>query len=131
VALEVKEMKQKIDINALSDKQLLLLEKLLSEREKKAKTPTSGSRKRRRPRERFKTLKPQPSDVLRCIAFERAQDNPNAVSDGYKRAKIELVERIMDSEQTMRRMHSNLAQGRLNHGNKSMARSTYVKKELI
>lgn len=124
-------MKQKIDINALSDKQLLLLEKLLSEREKKAKTPTSGSRKRRRPRERFKTLKPQPSDVLRCIAFERAQGNLNAVSDGYKRAKIELVERIMDSEQTMRRMHSNLAQGRLNHGNKSMARSTYVKKELI
>jgi len=124
-------MKQKIDINALSDKQLLLLEELLSEREKKAKTPTSGSRKRRRPRERFKTLKPQPSDVLRCIAFERAEGNLNAVSDGYKRAKIELVERIMDSEQTMRRMHSNLAQGRLNHGNKSMARSTYVKKELI
>ena len=124
-------MKQKIDINALSDKQLLLLEKLLSEREKKAKTPISGSRKRRRPRERFKTLKPQPSDVLRCISFERAQGNLNAVSDGYKRAKIELVERIMDSEQTMRRLHSNLAQGRLNHGNKSMARSTYVKKELI
>jgi len=124
-------MKQKIDINALSDKQLLLLEKLLSEREKKAKTPISGSRKRRRPRERFKTLKPQPSDVLRCISFERAQGNPNAVSDGYKRAKIELVERIMDSEQTMRRLHSNLAEGRLNHGNKSMAQSTYVKKELI
>ena len=124
-------MKQKIDINALSDKQLLLLEELLSEREKKAKTPTSGSRKRRRPRERFKTLKPQPSDVLRCIAFERAEGNLNAVSDGYKRAKIELVERIMDSEQTMRRMHSHLAQGRLNYGNKSMARSTYVKKELI
>ena len=124
-------MKQNIDIDSLSTKQLLLLEKVLSKAGKLAKTPTSGSRKRRRPRERFKTLKPQPSDVLRCISFERAQGNLNAVSDGYKRAKIELVERIMDSEQTMRRLHSNLAQGRLNHGNKSMARSTYVKKELI
>ena len=124
-------MKQEIDIDALSESKLLLLEKLLVKAGKLAKTPTSGSRKRRRPRERFKTLKPQPSDVLRCISFERAGGNPNAVSDGYKRAKIELVERIMDSEQTMRRLHSNLAQGRLNHGNKSMARSTYVKKELI
>ena len=124
-------MKQNIDIDSLSVKELLKLEGLLRKAGKLAKTPTSGSRKRRRPRERFKTLKPQPSDVLRCISFERAQGNLNAVSDGYKRAKIELVERIMDSEQTMRRLHSNLAQGRLNHGNKSMARSTYVKKELI
>ena len=124
-------MKQNIDIDSLSVTELLKLEGLLRKAGKLAKTPTSGSRKRRRPRERFKTLKPQPSDVLRCISFERAQGNLNAVSDGYKRAKIELVERIMDSEQTMRRLHSHLAQGRLNHGNKSMARSTYVKKELI
>ena len=124
-------MKQNLDIDALSPEQLRILDALLDATEKKAKSRLSGRRKRRRPRERFKTLKPQPSDVLRCISFERAQGNPNAVSDGYKRAKIELVERIMDSEQTMRRMHSHLAQGRLNYGNKSMARSTYVKKELI
>ena len=115
-------MKQNIDIDSLSVQELLKLEGLLRKAGKLAKTPTSGSRKRRRPRERFKTLKPQPSDVLRCISFERAQGNLNAVSDGYKRAKIELVERIMDSEQTMRRLHKNLAEGRLNHGNKHMAR---------
>ena len=124
-------MKQNIDIDSLSVTELLKLEGLLVKAGKLAKTPTSGKRKRRRPRERFKTLKPQPSDVLRCISFERAQGNPNAQRDGYKRAKIELVERIMDSEQTMRRLHSHLAQGRLNYGNKRMARSTYVKKELI
>ena len=115
-------MKQNIDIDSLSVKELLKLEGLLRKAGKLAKTPTSGSRKRRRPRERFKTLKPQPSDVMRCIYFERAQGNPNAQRDGYKRAKIELVERIMDSEQTMRRLHKNLAEGRLNHGNKHMAR---------
>ena len=124
-------MKQEIDIDTLSESKLLLLEKLLVKAGKLAKTPTSGSRKRRRPRERFKTLKPHPSDVLRCISFERAQGNLNAVSDGYKRAKIELVERIMDSEQTMRRLHSHIAQGRIKHGNLSMARSTYVIEELI
>ena len=124
-------MKQNIDIDSLSVEQLLLLEKVLSKAGKLAKTPTSGSRKRRRPRERFKTLKPHPSSVVRCIAFERAQGNPNAQRDGYKRAKIELVERIMDSEQKMRRLHSHIAQGRLKHGNLSMARSTYVIEELI
>ena len=116
-------MKQEIDIDALSEKQLLLLEKLLQKMGKSAKPQRqSGSRKRGRPRERFKTLKPQPSDVMRCIYFERAQGNPNAQRDGYKRAKIELVERIMDSEQTMRCLHKNLAEGRLNHGNKHMPR---------
>ena len=38
-------MKQKIDINALSDKQLLLLDKLLSEKEKKAKLGIFKKRK--------------------------------------------------------------------------------------
>ena len=115
-------MKQKIDIDALSPEQLRILDALLDATEKKAKSRLSGRRKRRRPRAGFDMLKPHSSNVLRCISFEREQGNPNAVSDGYKRAKIELVEQIMDSEQTMRRLHKNLAEGRLNHGNKHMAR---------
>lgn len=113
-------MKQKIDIDALSPEQLRILDALLDATEKKAK-PRAVNR-RRRPRAGFDMLKPHSSNVLRCISFEREQGNPNAVSDGYKRAKIELVEQIMDSEQTMRRLHKNLAEGRLNHGNKHMAR---------
>lgn len=130
MALEVKEMKQKIDINALSDKQLLLLDKLLSEKEKKAKPRQSGKKICRDMNERFTTLRPHSSDVVRCIAFERAQGNPNAQSDGYKRAKIELKERIENIEQTMRRMHKNLAQGRLNHGDKTMEKRWVGTKQL-
>jgi len=114
-------MKQELDIDALSEKQLLLLEKLLQKMGKSAKPRRQSGRKTRRDmKKRFNPLKPHPSDVMRCIAFERAQGNPNAQSDGYKRAKIEMVERIKESERRLRRLHNNLAEGRLNHGIKNM-----------
>ena len=114
-------MKQELDIDALSEKQLLLLEKLLQKMGKSAKPRKQSGRKTRRDmKKRFNPLRPHPSDVMRCIAFERAEGNPNAQSDGYKRAKFEMVERIKESERRMRRMHTNLAEGRLYHGTTDM-----------
>ena len=114
-------MKQELDIDALSETQLLKLEKLLQKMGKSAKPRRKTGKKTCRDlKKRFNPLRPHPSDVMRCIAFERAQGNPNAQSDGYKRAKLEMVERIKESERRLRRLHNNLAEGRLNHGIKNM-----------
>lgn len=124
-------MKQDIDIDALSEKQLLLLEKLLQKMGKSAKPRRKTGKKTCRDlKKRFHPLRPHPSDVMRCIAFERAEGNPNAQSDGYKRAKFEMVERIKESERRMRRMHTNLAEGRLYHGTTDMKKRWIGTKQL-
>ena len=124
-------MKQDIDIDALSEKQLLLLEKLLQKMGKSAKPRRkTGKKPCRDLKKRFHPLRPHPSDVMRCIAFERAEGNPNAQSDGYKRAKFEMVERIKESERRMRRMHTNLAEGRLYHGTTDMKKRWIGTKQL-
>jgi hypothetical protein len=107
-----------IDIDSLSDKALLALEAALSKVTAK-KTPYSV--RRRRPRQAYEQLTPQPTDVLRCIKVERKQGNKNAVSAGWIRAKKELIERIQESEQSFRRLYKHIADGRI-HGNLRMAR---------
>jgi len=107
-----------INIDSLSDKQLLILEAALS---KKVAKQTPSSVRRRRPKQAYEQLTPQPTDVLRCIKLERERGSLNAVSDGYVRAKKELVEQILEREQNFRRLYKNIAEGRI-PGNMRMAR---------
>lgn len=108
-----------INIDSLSDRMLDALEAALS---KKIAKKSPSSNRRRRPRQAYEQLTPQPTDVLRCIKVERKQGSKNAVSAGWIRAKKELIERIQESEQNFRRLYKNIAEGRVRGGNLQMAR---------
>ena len=109
-----------IDINALSDKMLDALEAALKS---KTANQTPSTVRRRRPRKAYEQLTPHPTNVLAAIKFEREQGNKNAVSDGYERARKEMIEQRMETEQNYRRLYKNIAEGRIRHGNMRLARS--------
>jgi hypothetical protein len=108
-----------INIDSLSDKMLDALEAALS---KKIAKKSPSSVRRRRPRQAYEQLNPQPSEVMRCIKVEREQGSKNAVASGWIRAKKELIEKHQESEQNFRRLYKHIAEGRIRGGDLKMAR---------